>query len=468
MTPRPLHRLRRRALHAAPILAAPGALAIFWLAACSTTASPDQPPPSPSAPPTPPQVEFTPAERQVIFSLSPLPPLPPDSTNAVADDPAAAHLGQFLFFDTRLSAGGAVSCAKCHNPQLNWTDGRAIPDTFSPTLRHVPSLWNVAYNRWFFWDGRADSLWSQALDPLESPVEHAGDRSQYARLIASDPELRQAYQRVFGPLPPLPPPPPPPLPDASAGIDRIFTNIGKALAAYQRRLVSRSAPFDAFVAALRRDEGDRAPAILSPAAQRGLKLFIGPANCRACHHGPNFTDSEFHDTGVDAFVPPGARDPGRFVGISRVLASPFNALGPFSDLADRRAHPTTFLVNNVDRRGQFKTPTLRNVALTAPYMHRGQLATLRDVVRFYSELPLPQPDAPPPRSPASTPPAAGRKLPHSHIAGPAAEGVLAPLNLTEQQQNDLAAFLESLSDVQIDPALTRQPASPLIAPARTP
>ena len=159
--------------------------------------------PEPGPPPEPFAHPFEEAAVALILAMGELGDPPPDPTNAVADDPRAARLGQFLFFEQRLSGTGTIACATCHEPGRSWTDGREVAEGLGTLTRHTPSLWNVAYNRWFFWDGRADSLWSQALSPLEHPDEHGGSRLQYAHLVHGDPELRAAYERVFGPLPEL-------------------------------------------------------------------------------------------------------------------------------------------------------------------------------------------------------------------------------------------------------------------------
>jgi cytochrome c peroxidase len=273
----------------------------------------------------------------------------------------------------------------------------------------------VSYNRWYFWDGRADSLWSQALQPIESPREMAGSRDAAVRLVRGDGALRRAYEAAFGPLP-------------SADTTRAFVNLAKALEAFERTLVSQRAPFDVFVAALR--AGDLAgQAALDPSAQRGARLFVGRGSCRVCHAGPTFTDGEFHDIGLG---PAAAADAGRLEGIDRLRESEFGAAGRWSDATDGpRAQHARFLARAPHAQGQFKTPTLRNVAITAPYMHDGRLASLRDVLAHYSALP-------------------GRDTP-----GPHQETVLAPLALTPGETADLIAFLESLTDASIDPALLR-------------
>ena len=195
--------------------------------------------------------------------MSPLGAPPPDPTNRVADDERAARLGQRLFFDARLSSNGEISCATCHEPALELSDGRRWPRAWATTSRRSPTLWNVAHQRWLFWDGRADSLWAQALQPIESELEMGGDRLAVARTVAGDPRLRASYEALFGPLPPLddaarfparrqPMPEAPDDPRARAwaamrdedrrAVDRVFANVGKALAAYERRLVTRRRP----------------------------------------------------------------------------------------------------------------------------------------------------------------------------------------------------------------------------------
>lgn len=395
---------------------------------------------------------FSQEERRRILELSPLGPPSGDPSNAVADDAAAARLGQRLFFEPRLSSGD-VSCATCHVPTSGFTDGKQLSVGMGRGRRHTPSLWNVAYNRWYFWDGRADSLWSQSLSPIETDSEMAGDRLRAMRLLEDDPGLRAAYETVFGPRPdlsdrnrfPAAAHPVPGRPDDPrtlawtamqdgdrAAVDTVFTNLGKSIAAYERRLISRRAAFDQFVDALRAGRDDTA---FSLSARRGLKVFIGRGQCRVCHGGPNFTDGEFHNTGVPALAQTGPADAGRHDGIALLLASPFNLLGRNSDDRGPSAGQLLrFLRKTPESWGQFKTPSLRNVARVAPYMHQGQLATLRDVLQFYSER-------------------AG-----STDSGANGERILKPLHLTPGEIEDLLAFLESLTDEAIDPELMRAPA----------
>ncbi|MHC5113287.1 MAG: cytochrome-c peroxidase [Planctomycetota bacterium] len=410
-----------------------------------------------------PTVDLTDKERQLLARHSPAPALPKSPPNAVADDPAAAHLGQFLFFDARLSANGEVSCATCHDPKQAFADGRPRGRGLDDLPRHTPSLLNTAHNRWFYWDGRRATLWSQALVPFETAEEMGGSRVRVARVIAADPALRSAYEAVFGAAPildaadrfaadarPVPGQPEHPHQQAWAAmsaadreaIDRVFANVGKAIAAYERRLLATRAPFDEFVEGVRTGDAKKLAAI-SPSAQRGWKLFAGRASCRLCHFGPMFTDGEFHSTGI---APEGGgplTDPGRYAGIPQVKAGEFNAAGPYSDERDgAKAKQVLTLRRSPETWGQFKTPSLRNVARTPPYMHQGQLATLRDVVRHYSTLE----DA---------------VLPDHHQ-----EQLLVPLHLTDGEIDDLVEFLESLSAADPPAKLLEQPSRPKFGPNR--
>lgn len=407
-------------------------------------------------------VAFDERERRIIDSMSPAPALAPDPTNAVADDPAAARFGQSIFFDPRFSANGAVSCATCHQPEQAFTDGIALGRGVSDVERNTMTLNDVATQRWFFWDGRADTLWAQALEPFEDHREHAFTRTQVAHVINADPVLRRDYVALFGPLPPLDdrtrfPEAARPIPTAPRSeeniawnamtsadqdaINRLFVNVGKSIAAYERRLIGGPAAFDRFVEALNRGDAAAADAAMSPAAQRGLSLFIGKANCRLCHAGPRFSDGEFHSTGIpDARGGP-VRDPGRFEGLRRLAANPFNAAGAYSDdRSGAAAQRTLSTIRSAESWGQFRTPTLRGVAETAPYMHAGTHGTLERVIRHYSTL-------------------ADAAFPGHHV-----EQLLQPLHLSEREIADLAAFLRALTPGPVDPSLLMRPASGDFAP----
>ncbi len=383
--------------------------------------------------------------------------LPPDPTDRVSDDPRAAALGQFLFFDRRLSANGKFSCASCHRPSLAFTDGRRFAKALGVDPRNTPTLINAADDRWFFRDGRADSMWSQTLDVMEDPRELGNDRLHLAHTIHSDAELRRAYESIFGELPSLsdrsrfPAHGTPKAPGQSdkarawrrmsapdrKAVDRVFADVGKALEAYERRLISRDSPFDRFAEALR--TGDTAGRkLLSPAARRGLKLFVGNARCELCHSGKDFTDGAFHNVGL-ATLAGEAADTGREKGIRELLTSPFNAAGSYSDAPHgETAQRLGFQPSPKSMRGAFKTPTLRNVALTAPYFHDGRFATLKKVVEIYAKGPAKD----------------------ARIVGTRERTLDLIPHLTPAQVNDLVAFLKTLNSEPLPAALTKPPAHP--------
>lgn len=406
----------------------------------------------------PPEVSFSDRTLERVSSFSPLPSPPPDSTNRVADDDAAAHFGRFLFFDERLSGNGEVSCASCHRPNHGFSVPTRLGHGIGETPRHPPSLLDVAQHRWFDWDGKADSLWLQALRPLEKPNEHGTTRTAVARLVANTDELERAYEAVFEEsLPSMAdesrfPPAARPRPDAPESeahrtwrsmakedrklVNRVASDVTKAIAAYERRLQTGDAPFDRFVRGVAEEEPELRRA-MSPSAKRGLKLFVGKAGCARCHNGPNFTDETFHNLGLPDRPWLKDRDLGRWRGVEQVRESPFNATGPYSDAREGKgAKRIQFLKRTPEGRGQFKTPSLRNVARTPPYMHGGHFDTLEEVVRFYSTL-------------AGTVDVGHR------------EEMLDPLGLTDREIDDLVAFLEALSGERPPEKLLRPPDSPV-------
>jgi cytochrome c peroxidase len=325
----------------------------------------------------------------------------PDPSNRVSGNPRAIEFGERLFFEPRLSPSGKVLCATCHAPYRGFQDSRARAFGLAEVDRNTPSIFNVRYNRWFGWDGAGDSLWAQSVRPIFEAREMGGSQAQAAALLRGDPELSCRYEKVFGE--------PPPASDQAA-----LAGVGKALAAFQETLVTGRTPFDDFRDAL--EKGDRAAASLyPPAAQRGLRIFAGKGDCNTCHAGPAFSDGEFHDTGVPAAIAGGGVDPGREGGIRKLQANPFNLLGPYND-EPRHGDPVgksalkTKQVSLQPRNsGEFRVPGLRNVALTAPYMHNGSVASLAEVVR-------------------------------SHPGDPGRP------RLSAQESADLVAFLESLTE----------------------
>lgn len=400
-----------------------------------------------------PLVTFSEAEKTQVQNLLWQDPQP-DGTNKWERDRNAQKLGQWLFFETSLSSNGAVSCATCHLPQLAFSDGRRLPLAAKPGHRNTPTVLNGSHQRWFFWDGRRDSLWSQAVEPFEDEKEYANTRLGVLRAFSQHPQALALYEVVFGRFPDLSdqqrfPLAARPVADdtthphqlawqtmAAADqllVNRAFVNLGKALAAYESKLVSKDARFDRFAKALLGQSGGDFTA-LNRSEQLGLQLFIGDGNCKLCHFGPNFSDGEFHNTGVprrDGQMP---NDAGRYNGLAVVASHRFNSGSAFSDApTGERAKLLRGLIRDANQWGQMKTPGLRDVSKTAPYMHRGQMDTLEEVVDFYNQL--------------------DRQV----FAGHHREPFLQPLGLNAQQVADLVAFLKALDGEVLDPSLLVQP-----------
>ncbi len=277
-----------------------------------------------------------------------------------------------LFFDTRLSAKGALSCASCHNPSLGWSDGRsrAVGHDMKVLARGTPTILNAAFNPLQMWDGRKATLEEQALGPFGADEQNL-PLEELERLVRAN----QGYVALFGTAYPGEP------------IDRL--TIAKAIASFERTVLSTTAPFDRWRAGEAR--------ALSPAAKRGFATFNGKGNCVLCHNGFNFTDNGFHNIGL-ASTPD---DVGRFA-IRKLPAL----------------------------KGAFKTPTLRDVALTAPYMHDGSYATLAEVIDHYDR------------------------------GGDARENLsanLRPLQLTAADKRDLEEFLRSLTGEPLHVTVPRLP-----------
>jgi len=276
-----------------------------------------------------------------------------------------AELGKSLFFEKRLSFNGTMSCATCHDPEQGMGDGKRFSAGASgKTLkRHTPHLYNLARNGSFFWDGRAKTLEEQALMPIESADEMNSPLPDVIRRLKDVPYYAETFARVF----------------PKKGLTA--ATLARAIAAFERTLVSKDSAYDR--------------GALSDEAARGMKLFFGRAQCGKCHSGPNFTDGQFHNTGV----------PGTDLGRAAVDRVGEFQMRPYPFFQMQRA---------------FKTPGLRNVALTAPYFHDGSEATLLDVVRFYDQ---------------------GGK--DRDAAGLSPD--VRPLKLSEREQMDLVRFLESLT-----------------------
>ena len=277
-------------------------------------------------------------------------------------------LGRQLFSDPMLSRDKSLACADCHEPERAFTDGRTVSrGVFGREgTRHVPTLINRGYGRAFFWDGRISSLEEQVLQPIQDPKEMDMTLKDVVERLRRDRKYSELFQAVFGRIP-------------------THVELANALASYVRTILSGDAPIDRYLS------GEREA--LSQQERQGLGIFRGKGNCTVCHVGPTFTDEHFHNTGV-AWQDGALLDQGRYM-----------------------------VTGKEEDRGAFKVPTLREVARTAPYMHDGSLATLEDVVDFYSD--------------------GGRQNPYL-------DRELRPLRLTEDEKTAVVAFLRSLTGVVSD------------------
>lgn len=268
------------------------------------------------------QAAAGPSEDDVKTFLRPMEvPQPLDNLST----PERVELGKALFFDPRLSGSGWISCATCHNPVLGWSDGlpTAIGHGMKVLGRSTPTILNGAYQKFQFWDGRAATLEQQALGPIEAEPEMAGNMGNVVKDLSDIPGYRKMFEAAY----------------PGKGINN--DTVAKAIAAFERSVVSTDSPFDLWL---------KGQNTMSEAALRGFELYKGKANCAACHSGYNFSDNGFHNIGL-----PDNTDEGRFkVKAIKVM------------------------------KGAFKTPTLRDVALTAPYMHNGQYKSLEEVVDHYN------------------------------------------------------------------------------------
>lgn len=377
---------------------------------------------------------FTAEEWALLRSLERDGAATADPSNAFADDPAAQDLGHRLFFDERLSAGG-FACSHCHQPTLAYADDHDEPTSTATgvTSRNAPSLLDLNRYTWFHWDGKADSVWQAITFAAEVSAAQDANRVAIAHLLRDDPEYDAAYTKIFGDdlsvvddwsvqnaKPGM---------DAwetmgaaeQAAANRIYANFAKALAAHVGRLTTGPAPLDAYL------EGD---GDLSDAAKRGAKLFVGEAGCIECHSGPELTDDEFHNLGVSENS--ANLDGGHEAALQhKFCKSPFGRCGEFSDAEPEDCETIEQSCEDLPLdgafRGTFRTPSLRNVELTAPYMHTGARAELSSVVEFYVW---------------------GGD--NQGFAGER-DDFIEPLALSDADVRDLVAFLETLTSEDLPP-----------------
>lgn len=360
--------------------------------------------------------DFDATQTRRILGHGPWPPaMDADRTNRFSGNADAIRLGAMLFGEPRLSGNGALSCQTCHRPEHGWSEPKARSEGLQLQDRNSPGLLNVRLQRWFGWDGANDSLWAAGIRPILKDSEMGGSATATATLLREDAPLACLARRVEPAY-------------AAMNDEAVLVLAGKALAAFQETLVTPRTPFDEFRDALAANDRTRM-ARYPQSAQRGLALFTGRGQCGMCHTGANFSNGEFHDTGLVFFLndpdrkpgQPRRVDPGRHGGIAQLKANPFNLLGRHNDDPGGMA---SVLVRHVEQQhrnwGEFKVPGLRSLTATAPYMHDGSKPTLRDVILHYSEL----------------------DEDRLHSDG---EAILKPLRLTEAEIADLLAFLESLS-----------------------
>jgi cytochrome c peroxidase len=384
---------------------------------------------------------WTPPELALLASmqLSAAGARPVDVSNAYERNPEAAALGRALFEDRRLSRNGEVACATCHEAQREFQDGRPLGVGLATGTRRTMPVAGAAHSAFLFWDGRKDSLWSQALGPLEAAAEHGTNRARVAALVTT--HYAAQYEQVFGRLPAIDASLPGASPVGTAveraawqrlpvatrqDINRVFANVGKAIAAFESRIHYGESRFDRYVAATLAGDA-RGQTVLDAQEVQGLRAFLGAGQCATCHTGPQLSDHAFHNTGVPPLASAPA-DRGRAAGVEQLLADEFNCRGPYSDARSDQCTELEYLATTDPRMlGAFRTPSLRNVALRAPYMHAGQFATLEQVVAHY----------------ASSPAAA---LGHSELArdGDGNES-RQPIRLSDDDARAIAAFLRTLS-----------------------
>ena len=350
---------------------------------------------------------LTRSERRLLQAFGPWPQAAKqDAGNELSGLAWAESLGEQLFNDTLFSGDNTRSCASCHDASLAFSDGRPVAIGKAAHVRNSQGLIDVAQQRWFGWDGGADSLWAATLRPILSPLELDGDIATIATRLRTVPEVMQviAGNNVGHSL---------------QNDETLVVLASKAIAAYVRTLTSPLTPFDEYRNAV--VSGNDSDSNYPADARRGLSIFFGEANCHVCHFGPVFSNFEFHDTGRPFYTAIGEVDPGRYSGIERVRKDRYNLLGPFNGSHDDNEIRKTLSVTlGQVNFGQWRTPSLRNLVYTAPYMHDGSLDTLREVVDAYADV---DPD-------------------RIHSDG---EAIIRPLALDEQEREDLVAFLESLS-----------------------
>jgi len=357
-------------------------------------------------------VSFTEAEIALLKVFGPWPvAVPADAGNELSGVQWAEQLGEQLFSDVDMSGSGDLACISCHKPALGFAENLPVAVGATAHVRNTQGLLNVGLQRWFGWDGGADSLWAASLRPALSEIEMAGSIEGIADKFRSKDYVADAFDKYEGAAK-----------TSELDDEQLVVLLAKSMAAYMRTLTSPPTLFDQFRTALISGDSTNALKNYPQSAARGLKIFFGDANCHVCHFGPNFSNGEFHDTGRPFFTGVGQVDPGRHDGVKRVREDRYNLLGKFNGtINDAEQRKTRTVKIGQTNFGQWRTPGLRNLTTTSPYMHDGSLATLRDVVDAYADID-PQ---------------------RLHAQG---ESILKPLDLDDAERDDLVRFLETLSE----------------------
>ena len=370
---------------------------------------------------------------------------PADNSNAYEQRPEAAEFGRALFNDTRLSKNGSVACVSCHATNNQFEDGLKFAKGIGTGKRRTMPVMGAAHSPFLFWDGRKDSAWSQALGPLEDAAEHGGNRVRFVKLVLA--QYRDQYDAVFGAMPEVGKLPDDASPNGTQAeraawaalgastrdsVNRVFANMGKSIAAYERQVSYGESRFDQYAEATVVRDG-RGQEAFTRQEVRGLRVFLSKGQCATCHNGPLLTDHSFHNTGIPP-IDPANPDRGRVEGLKKLLKDEFNCLGRYSDAKPEQCGELQFL--RADDPGQlaaFRTPSLRNVAARPPYMHAGQLATLEQVAQHYAASPK-------------------AILGHSELAQSGEKHAdRQKILLSSDDIKDLVAFLETLTGPVIQP-----------------
>lgn len=357
----------------------------------------------------PDQNKWSSSELAILKSLSlaSLEDQKPDPSNRFVGKKDAIDLGRKLFFDTRLSKNNSISCASCHQPEKAFTDAKKLGFGTKELQRHTPSLTGVSHNEWFYWDGRRDSLWAQAITPIESIGEMDNNRTDVVNYFFAKDNYATTYRQLTGTSPDFQdqkrfPAGASPYGDKDGKnfwsrmrqtdqiqVNQAFSDIGKFIAAYVTTLQFQTSRFDLFANALLEQDFPAADDFLNSNEEAGLKLFLDSekTQCLRCHNGALFTNHGFHNVGTGNFTAEKS-DYGRYFAIQAVRYDAFNCVGQYSDAKPEECAGLRFMLSReipALMEGAYKVPSLRNISNTAPYFHDGRYDSLQEVIKHYTE-----------------------------------------------------------------------------------